>query len=310
MTSRHRLAKYVPMNDTSSTVLAVGATGRLAGLVVPALAARGVRVRGLVRDEAGAAHVRERGASEIAVGDLRDPDSLAEAARGVDGVFHIGPAFHPDEARLGVNMVEAATRAGARAFVFSGVIHPSNGLSNHAAKLPVEEAVQASGMRYTILQPARLYQNLGRSLGAVRERGSFGEPFGKKSVIGWVDYRDVAEVAAIALTSDRLGYGAFELCAGLADREDIAAAMADVLGRPVEAAEPSFEDWAAAVGPLPYDTDQLRHVADMCAYYDRHGLPGNGLVLRTVLRTVLGREPRTLRDYLRDAVGGVPTEAA
>jgi hypothetical protein len=44
----------------------------------------------------------------------------------------------------------------------------------------------------------------------------------------------------------------------------------------------------------------------MCAYYDRHGLPGNSLVLRTIL----GREPRTLRDYLRDLVDGVPTEAA
>jgi uncharacterized protein YbjT (DUF2867 family) len=294
------------MNSASPTVLAVGATGRLAGLVVPELARRGVRVRGLVRDEASAAPVRERGAAEIAVGDLRDPDSLAEAARGADGVFHIGPAFHPDEARLGVNMVEAATRAGVRTFVFSGVIHPANGLSNHAAKLPVERAVQASGMRFTILQPARLYQNLGRSLDAVREHGAFGEPFSKSAPIGWVDYRDVAEVAAIALTGDGLGHAAFELCAALADREDIAATMADVLGRPVEAVEPTFEDWAAAVGPLPYDSEQLRRVADMCAYYDRHGLPGNSLVLRTIL----GREPRTLRDYLRDLVDGVSTEAA
>jgi uncharacterized protein YbjT (DUF2867 family) len=292
--------------EQSPTVLAVGATGRLAGLVVPELARRGARVRGLVRDEAKAASVRERGAAEIAVGDLHDPDSLEAAARGADGVFHIGPAFHADEAQLGVNMVEAATRAGVRSFVFSAVIHPDNGLSNHASKLPVMQALFASGMRFTILEPARLYQNMARALNAVRERGVFGEPFSKTSKIGWVDYRDVAEVAAIALTEDRLAFGAFELCDGIADREDIAATMSDVLGRRVEAAEPSFEAWAEAAGPLPFDAGQLRRMADMCAFYDRHGLPGNSLVLRTIL----GREPRTLRRYLEDLTGGVPTEVS
>ena len=38
-------------------------------------------------------------------------------------------------------MVAAAQAAGVRKFVFSGVIHPSiSALTNHAAKLPVEEA--------------------------------------------------------------------------------------------------------------------------------------------------------------------------
>jgi uncharacterized protein YbjT (DUF2867 family) len=295
------------MSDPGPTVLAVGATGRLAGLVVTELARRGARVRGLVRDESDGPRVRERGADEIAVGDLRDPGSLEAAARGADGVFHIGPAFHPDEARLGVNMVEAARHAGARSFVFSGVIHPGNGLSNHAPKLPVEQAMFASGMRFTSLQPARLYQNLGRSLNAVRERGEFGEPFSVTAKIGWVDYRDVAEAAAIALTEDGLADGAFELCAGVLDRHDIAATMSDVLGRPVKPTEPTFDDWATTVGPpLPYGAQQLRRVADMCAFYDEHGLPGNSLVLRTIL----GREPRTLRRYLQDFVDGVPTEAS
>ena len=40
------------MNELRRTILAVGAAGRFAGLVVPALANRGVSVRGLVRDPA------------------------------------------------------------------------------------------------------------------------------------------------------------------------------------------------------------------------------------------------------------------
>ncbi|HEU5156070.1 MAG TPA: NmrA family NAD(P)-binding protein [Streptosporangiaceae bacterium] len=287
------------------TVLVVGATGRLAGLVVPALARRGVRVRGLVRDERRAESVRARGAAEIAVGDLGDPGSLEAAARGADGVFHIGPAFHPDETRYGLTMVAAAAVAGVRTFVFSGVIHPGNGLWNHASKLPVERALFASGMRFTILQPARFHQNLGRLWRTILSSGTFGEPFARRVQIGWVDYRDVAEVAAIALTEDRLGYGAFELCAGMADRDDIVALMSEALDREIEATEPGFEAWAEA-SRLPFDAWQLERMAEMFAYYDEHDLPGNSLVLRTIL----GREPVSLRRYLRDLATGVPTEVS
>jgi uncharacterized protein YbjT (DUF2867 family) len=50
-----------------------------------------------VRDAAQADLALQRGAIEIAVGDLRDVRSLEDAAKGVYGVFHIGPAFLPDE---------------------------------------------------------------------------------------------------------------------------------------------------------------------------------------------------------------------
>ena len=42
------------MISSTSTILAVGAAGKFAGLVVPALAERGAKVRGLVWDEAKA----------------------------------------------------------------------------------------------------------------------------------------------------------------------------------------------------------------------------------------------------------------
>ena len=289
--------------SASRTVLVVGATGRLAGLVVPALARRGVRVRGLVRDEQRAEALRARGAGEIAIGDLRDVDSLTAAARGVDGVFHIGPAFHRDETRLGLNMVAAAAAADVRNFVFSAVIHPGNGLWNHSAKLPVERALYASGMRFTILQPARFYQNIGRVWQTVVGTGVFGEPFSRKAKIAWVDYRDVVEVATIALTDDRLAYGTFELCARIADRDDIVALMREVLGRDIEVSEPSFDAWAGG-SRLPFDEWQLQRIAEMYAHYDEHGLPGNGLVLSTIL----GRAPLSFRRYLEDLVSGAPTE--
>ena len=82
-------------------VLIVGATGKYAGLVLPELKKRGATVRALVRNKEGVRIAQELGADETAIGDLEDPASLNAAAAGTEGVFHINPAFAPNEADLG-----------------------------------------------------------------------------------------------------------------------------------------------------------------------------------------------------------------
>jgi nucleoside-diphosphate-sugar epimerase len=60
------------MKQAQSTILAVGAAGKFAGLVLPALAQRGAKVRGLIRRASDAERVRAHGATDVAVGDLED----------------------------------------------------------------------------------------------------------------------------------------------------------------------------------------------------------------------------------------------
>lgn len=285
------------MSVSNPVVLVIGAAGRSAGLVVPELVRRGAVVRGFVRSEAKAAAARDKGASDIVVGDLRDRRSLETAVHGVDGVFHIGPAFLEDEAELGVGVVAAARRAGVRKIVFSSAIHPTNTvLQNHASKLPVEQAIFQSGIDYTILHPATFFQNIAAGWNTVLDTGVFGEPFPASTRIARVDYRDVAEAAAIAFTTDRLAYGTFELCAGMTSRDDIVAIMSDVLGRPVTAAAPPFEAWSAR---LPLDARQKALLAKVHASYAAYGSGGNSLALRAILQ----REPRTLRQYIELLAG-------
>ena len=126
-------------------VLAIGAAGQFAGLVVPALVSRGVQVRALLHDPAKQERVRDAGADQAVVGDLRDPATVRAALDGVDGVFLIIPAFAPDTAALGMGVVAAARAAGVRRLVFSGVYHPSLSLVNHASMRPVEESVYRRG---------------------------------------------------------------------------------------------------------------------------------------------------------------------
>lgn len=114
-------------------------------------------------------------------------------------MFYIAPAFQPDEIDLGLATVDAARAAGVSRIVFSSVIHPTlSALANHAAKAPVEEAILASDMEYVFLHPAIFFQNLARSWPGVAASGVFAEPWSSETRFSRVDYRDVAEVAALA----------------------------------------------------------------------------------------------------------------
>lgn len=273
-------------------VLMIGASGSYAGLVLPELVRRGVHVRALVRDQDESAGVLNRGAAETVVGDLGKPAGLRDAAEGMDGVFHIGPAFAPGESQMGIAMVEAAKAAGVRRFCLSSVYHPSLSLDNHAAKRPVEEAVYDSGLEFTVLQPAMFMQTLAEGWGGVVAAGTMTGPYSATAKVCYVDYRDVAEVAARALTEDALTGGTFELCApGMVDRVQVAALASQALGRTIEATVTAVEDLPIPPGPT---RDGL---ARMAASYDAHGFAGGNAL---VLRAVLGREPRTLEQYIHE----------
>lgn len=139
-------------------------------------------------------------------------------------------------------------------------------------------------MEYVFLHPAIFFQNLAQSWPGVVASGVFAEPWSTETRFSRVDYGDVAKVAALALTADRMTFGTFELCAkGDLDRKDVAALMADVLSLPV----------AAAFGDPDRGPQEMRPMFD---WHDRHSMLGNCVVLEALL----GREPRTLHSYFRE----------
>jgi len=284
------------MTRKTSTILVVGAAGKFAGLVVPALSKRGAHIRALIHDSTHSDVVLKRGAAEVIVGDLRDPANMDAALNGVESVFYIAPTSLPDEAEVGKSIVKAAKQAGVRRFVFSALIHPIlSALPHHLAKVPVEDAIIASDMEFTLLHPTMFFQNIASSWPTVIKTGVFAEPWSTDTRFTRVDYRDVAEVAAIALTEDRLLYGTYELCAeGNLNRKDVAMLMGEVLGREIKATKLSLDKPATATGS-PGDA-QMTALKPMFDWYDVHGLLGNALILRAIL----GHEPRTLRAYFEE----------
>ncbi len=282
-------------------ILVFGASGSCGEAVIKALFSAGAQVRGFVRNEERAAIARKAGASEIALGDLRNMDSLRRALQGVTGVFYVAPRFVADEASLGRLVIRMASAAGVQKFVYQSVLHSKiRTMLHHECKREVEEALCASDLEFTILQPARLMHNILPSWPKIMGSGVYAEPFSACAPISDVDISDVAEVAAMALRKPGYARASFELsCEGMLNRQQRVALMSELTGRPIIAADITVEDWLDKAGISdPYEREARSR---MFNYYDACGFKGGNAL---VLRNILGREPRSFRSYIESLIPG------
>lgn len=177
------------------TVLVIGATGKSGRPVVDALAARGVKVAAASRNPEG-----NSADSVIPVRfDWADRTTWAAALQGAEALFIVGPYAQPDGDTLVADLLAEAhdTCRVVLLSVIGAELLPTEAMMAHW-----ERAVRASGKEWTILHPNWFFQNFGTGFApALRERGVLQLPAGDGAV-SFVDTRDIAEVAAVALTED------------------------------------------------------------------------------------------------------------
>ncbi len=279
-------------------ILVTAANGKTGRHIAAALVAKGRPVRALVHSEKGR-EIEALGVKEAVIADMLDPPSLARAMEGVSAVVHIGPPMHPKEPVMGMNVIDAALRAGVRRFVFSSVTHPQiEALLNHKAKLAVERYLIDSRLAYTILQPMHYMQNV--SIPDVVEKGVVAMPYSLDVPMSFVDLVDMGDAAAKVLTEDGHERATYELCGpDYLTYRQVAEVISRESGRKVEAKRIPLET-AIENNPLIRTRGDYGVLAfeRMFLYYDRFGLSGNS----NVLRWLLGREPGTYAGYVRREV--------
>ena len=179
-------------------ILVTGGTGKIGGEVLKELAKRHVQVRALVRKE-GAALPR---GVEVVVGDLLDPVSVEKALRGVDKLYLLN-AVAPDELTQGLIAYGLARKHRLKQVVYHSVFRAEQfkDVPHFASKLAIESALKAFDIPFTIIRPNYFFQNDESLKGALMGAGIYPMPLGPLGVSA-VDARDIAEAAAIALTSD------------------------------------------------------------------------------------------------------------
>ncbi len=170
-------------------VVIAGGHGQIALRLARLLAARGDRVRGLIRNPDHVADVQAAGA-EAVLADLEADDDIAPAVAGADAVVFAagaGPGSGAPRKRtmdLGgaVKLIEAAQATGVPRYVMISAIgarDPASGAESMRpyldAKAEADAAVAASGLAYTIVRPGGLTDDPGTgrvSAADTLERGS------------------------------------------------------------------------------------------------------------------------------------------
>jgi uncharacterized protein YbjT (DUF2867 family) len=267
-------------------ILVIGANGISGRSIVRHLVARGAAVRGLASNATSAATVAELGA-EPAIGDIRNVDSLVEAMRGVERVYHICPRMQPDEYAIGTGVIAAAKRAGVDHLVFHSVTPPHlEDVPFHWEKMRVEVALLESGLDFTMLRPTNYMQNLQWTWQRIVAEGIWELPYTPDCVLSWIDIEDLGEAAAIVLTEDGHKGATYEVCGQAPiSRHAAAAIISETIGRPVKATKIAIADYFA----MPYwhgrKPEDLARLATMFDHYDRVGCNiGNVNVLTMLLR--------------------------
>lgn len=271
-------------------VLVTGATGTTGSAVVDELAGRaddGLESLAATRDPDG-----YDGPAEPVRFDVTDPDTY-DALDGVDAVYLVRPPEVGNVEHDLFPVVDAAESRGSRRVVLLSVLG-----AERAPLLPhrrLERRLERSPLDRTFLRAAYFLQNLETVHAAEIHRGELAVPAGEGR-LGMVDAHDVAAVAAEALLGGHEGR-AYDLTGPRAvSFHDVAVVLSAELDHEVRYTRPGLVRyaWRRRREGIP-----PARIAVECGLYTAARLGLSDRVTDDV-REVLGREPRSLADYVAD----------
>ncbi|MBL0274201.1 MAG: NmrA/HSCARG family protein [Chitinophagaceae bacterium] len=151
--------------QNDKTIFVTGATGNQGGAVVRNLVSKGFRVKALIRNPGKPGSKSITGENvEIIKGDLNDSSSYRNYLQNADGVFcNLQFTAGVDkEIQQGLNLATISREQGVKHFVYSSVVgcDLNTGIPHWESKNLIENYIKSTGLNYTILRPASLYENL------------------------------------------------------------------------------------------------------------------------------------------------------
>jgi uncharacterized protein YbjT (DUF2867 family) len=268
----------------------IGARGNVGAEVVDLQLHQGIPVRAAVRSPAAAG----AGRAEVAF-DFARPATFAPAFAGVERMFLMRPPAISDVERWMFPALDAARTAGIRQIVLLSLLGAERLPFVPHAKL--EQRIKALGLQYTFLRPSFFMQNLSTTHRLeIKERSEIYVPAGRGKT-SFVDARDVAAVAAAALTTPGHTDRSYDLTGAAAlDYDQVAAVLSQALGRTISYRRPSLLRFIlrqrAAGTPAAF-------IAVMAGIYTTARLGWAAKVTPDTAR-ILDRAPITLAQYAAD----------
>ena len=272
-----------------------GATGTTGVPLVDTLLAKGAKVRAVTSDPAKLDALKAKGCEAI-VADFTDPAALNRACLTAERIYLVTPA-HRDMRRWKADAIEAAKAAGVRHVVLATGLgaSPKARLTFGMWHSETQELLKESGLGWTFVQPTYFMQNLLWQAGNIARDGVYYDDLG--GPVAWIDARDIADVAADALTGaghEGKSYGLTgpEALSG----EEIAAILSEATGRQVACAPLSAEDAKAAKFAGGMQDEVAAAMVELASIAPKGYLAG----IETTVSDVLGQPARRFADFVAE----------
>jgi uncharacterized protein YbjT (DUF2867 family) len=276
-------------------VLVIGGTGQVGSKVAAELLKRGASVRVFTRDKEAKAAPAD---TEVAIGDLLNPESVRAALTGVDKVFLLAGNV-ADELTQALIAYGLTKQAGVKHITYLSVYdaHRFADVPHFASKVAVEHTLKAFGVPYTILRPGYFFQNEMALKPMLLQMSVYTMPIGTKGISA-TDVRDIAEAAAITLTTQGHEGQTYNLVSSLIDGPGSAALWAKVLNKQIAYTGHDFDAWEKQMGAyfpgwLAYD------MRAMFQGYVERGFASTDADVNCVTK-LLGHAPKTYEAFVRE----------
>jgi NAD(P)H dehydrogenase (quinone) len=283
----------------SQTIAVTAATGHLGPLVIDELLQRvpAERVVAVVRNTEKAQPIADNGV-EIRVAGYDDPTALEAALQGVDRVLIISGNEVGQRVPQHTNVVNAAKSAGVS---FIGYTSAPKAADTDLLLAPehkaTEEVIKASGIPYSIMRNNWYTENYAGTIEGAKHTGEITSAT-NGGKIGGVPRADLAAGHAAVLAGEGHDNTVYEFAADEPwTFDEFAAALTDVLGRPVAHRNVSIEEQTAALtaAGLPPET------AGFLAAIDGN-IANGALDVTPDLGRIIGRPTTPLREALQPLV--------
>ena len=279
-------------------VLVTGATGNIAGLVIPQLVANGIQVNAYVHHKEKADKIKQNGV-KIFEGEFTDQNALNEVAKGVDAVLSITPPNGNAVAQASA-ILNAAKSAKAKYLLRISALKAGKDAPTANGRLHYEtdKEIIASGITYTILRPHFFMQNLFMSAPTINEQGNMYWAMGKGK-LGLIDVRDIADCVVSLLTNGGHENKIYTPTGPKSiDFDEIAEIISESLGRKVNNINVPYE----AVGEAILNMGGDKWFAEVMTDYSKAYSNNWGNFTNDDVEKITSNEPRSFKQFFDEVL--------
>lgn len=265
-------------------ILVIGAAGTVGSELVRILRADGHQVR-------TATSKTSMDNSSVHI-NLATGEGVHQAFEGVDKAFLLSPPGYADQYKVLLPLIQEAKRRNLKKVVLMTALGVD--VSDEIPFRRAEIELEKSGLTYNIVRPNWFMQNFNTFwIQGIREQSKILLPAGKAKT-SFIDTKDVSEVIAKLLTTNKFDNKAYDLTGPKSlDHDEVALELAQATGKQISYQEIEPIELKKGLIGFGIPEDYVNFLITIFGFLRE----GYNTRITTSVKDILGREPNSFKNY-------------